>query len=162
MNAFELRTHKQASKRLVSGFSFKAIKKNDLPKPLHKLSGSRIKSTGLLAVSETHKVVMYWRDGALRTDCAFYAHLFCELQNKTLYPLLEFHFHPSHKGIHVKVPCETELDYSERHLVQAPELNLTTQSDLDPRNEQDLKQLISAFCSACGVSMDQAGDLWSA
>ena len=162
MNATELRAHKQASKRLVSGFAFKSIKKNDLPKPLHKLSGSRIKSTELLTVSDSHKVVMYWRDGALRTDSAFYAHLFCELQNKKLYPLLEFHFHPSHKGVHAKLPCKTELDYSERHLVQAPELNLLTQSALDPRNEQDLKQLIATFCKACGISMDQEGDLWSA
>lgn len=161
MNAIELRDHKQAPKRLASNITFKSVKKNDLPKPLHKLSGSRVKCTELLTVSDTHKVVMYWRDGELRSDSAFYAHLFCESQDKKLLPLFEFHYHPSHKGVHAKLACETEVTYLERHLVQAPELSLMAVCSLDPRTEQDRSQLIAKFCKACGISMNQEGDLWS-
>jgi hypothetical protein len=104
---------------------------------------------------------MYWRDGELRTDSAFYAYLFCESEDKKLLPLLEFHFHPSHKGVHAKLPCETESSYVGRRLVQAPELSVMRFCKLDPRLELDRAQLIENFCIVCGINMNREGDLWS-
>ena len=86
------------------------------------------------------------------TDSAFFGWLLCELQNGVLYPLLEFHYHPSHKGVHAKMPCNTELDYTQRQLPQAPELNLKALPGLDPRTEDG-----RAICALFEVHEDAGG-----
>ena len=161
MTPKELATHKAAVKRLVGLPSFKSIKRGKLPKPLHKLGGPRLQATELLEVSDSHRAVFFLRDGELRTDCAFLAYLFCVLSDGGLYPLFEMHFHPSHKGVHAKLPCNTELNFASRLLPGAPELALSGGNTLDPRVDEDRRFLIGRFCDACGVAMGKEGGLWN-
>lgn len=151
MTPKELKDHKLVAKQLSGVPVFKALKRGKLPKPLHQLGGPRVRSTGMLEVSADHVVVMYWRDGAIFTDRSFYGYLFCRLRDGGLSPIFEFHWHPSHKGFHCKMPCKTTPNYTNRMLPGAPELALRTKR-LDPKNEQDLVQLVHAFCMWCGIS----------
>ena len=111
------------------------------------MGSSRIQATDLLSVSDTHRVVLMWRDGETRQDSAFMAWMFCLLENQDLYPLFELHFHPSHKGVHCKLPCKTENDYTSRQLPGAPELDLFTLEGLDPRVDVDRQKLTLQFYS---------------
>ena len=159
MTPKELADHKAVSKRLVSVVAFKSLKRGKYPKPLHKVGGPRMQSTDLIEVSDTHRVVFIWRDGELRTDSAFFGYLFCILGTGELSPLFEMHFHPSHKGLHVKLPCKTESDYTSRMLPGAPELALSVRHDIDPRLEKDRDVLIDRFCGSCGIAMGSVGGI---
>lgn len=161
MTPKELAQHKTAAKQLLGRPVFKKLKRGKLPKPLHKMGAARIMSTDLLSVSATHQVVFMWRDGETLQDSAFMAWMFCVLENQSLYPLFELHFHPSHKGVHCKLPCKTESDYTNRQLPGAPELELLTTEGLDPRIETHRHQLTMQFCEACGISLAQEEDLWT-
>ncbi|MFZ2269550.1 MAG: hypothetical protein WAV95_18395 [Azonexus sp.] len=162
MTPAELSQHKAAPKRLSATPSFHKTKAGlKLPKPFEKMRGRNLYSTGELAVSDTHRVFFFWRDGDLLSDSKFFGWLMCELKNGQLYPLFEFHYHPSHKGVHAKLPCKTQLDYTQRQLPQAPELALKTGHDLDPRTEEGRQALIHQFCKACGISMGREGGLWN-
>lgn len=161
MSPKDLAKHKTAAKRLLGAPAFKKLKRGKLPKPLHKMGGARILSTDLLPVSDTHQAVFMWRDGETLQDSAFMAWMFCILENQSLYPLFELHFHPSHKGVHCKLPCNTENDYTNRQLPGAPELELLTVKGLDPRIEAHRQQLILQFCEACGITLATEEDLWT-
>lgn len=152
MTPKELREHKNASKHLPSVPEFKKIKRGKMPKPFHALGGARTWATALIDVSDIHCVLFYYRDGALLTDTSFFGHFICRTRNG-LYPLLNFHWHPSHKGFHCKIPCDAQIDYTNRMLPGAPELALKTFPTLDPRNEDDRLQLIHQFCTACGITL---------
>jgi len=157
MSPQELKSHKEHTKRLASlpVFTPLAKKKNGLPKPLDMLGRRKeVFGSGLMKVSDTHIAFFLYRDGEILTDRAFYGYLFCELKNASLYTLYEFHWHPSHKGIHCKLPCNTDNNYAGRLLVQAPELQIQSSSSLDPANEQDRLELVRMFCEKCGVSVD--------
>lgn len=149
MTPRELKAHKLAAKQLKSALVFKPRKRNKLPKPFKGLGGSRIQSTGMLDVSDTHVAFMYWRDGPILTDRSFYAYLFCRLANENLSPIFEFHWHPSHKGFH----CKTTEDYTNRTLVRGPELALTTPENLDPKVEDHRFKLIFEFCNLCRIDL---------
>lgn len=155
MSPFELREHKKFTKKLPEIPIFKSLTRrhNKLPKPFKTLGGPRIYATGLIKVSEVHVVFLYWRSGELLSDRAFYGYLLCKNNTGDLVPLFEFHWHPSHKGLHCKVPCKTALDYTGRLLPQAPELNIKTPSNLDPQIEDDRLKLVAIFCEACGVGL---------
>jgi hypothetical protein len=155
MKPRELAKHKSAPKSLATVPTFKPLKKNKLPKPLSRIGGGRVKATELLRVSPDHLAILVWRDGEILTDRAFFGFLFCTLASGALSPVFEFHWHPSHKGIHCKVPCNTSSDYTNRFLPGAPELNLKTPSILDPRSENDRLVLIHLFCKACGISLPE-------
>jgi hypothetical protein len=157
----ELARHKSAIKRLIDIPTFKQMKRGKWPKPFHRMGNVRLFATEPIAVSETHVAVFIWRDGAVLSDTAFFAHLFCRLSNNALYPLFEFHWHPSHKGIHAKLPCQTESDYTNRQLPGAPELALNTDRQFDPRAEADRLRLIAEFCDACGIVLGDAYTLWN-
>ena len=162
MSPKDLASHKAASKRMVSVPGFKTMKRGKLPRPLHKMGGSRIQATELISVSDTHNAFFAWRDGEIRSDSAFYAYLFCVLGDGALSPLFILHLHPSHKDIHAKLPCKTENDYTNRELPGAPELKLSTHRDnLDPRKDQDRQYLIEYFCDAYGITMGTEGGLWN-
>ena len=161
MNPKELAAHKSAPKRMATLPSFKAMKRGKLPKPLHKMGGPRLQGTEVVEVSDTHRAIFMWRDGEQRTDRAFYAYLFCVLETGELHPLFEMHFHPSHKGLHAKLPCKTQYDYASRFLPGAPELGIKSPPDLDPNNELHRNQLIDIFCSSCGIKIGSEGGLWN-
>ncbi|MCM2493284.1 hypothetical protein ACVCIH_17795 [Burkholderia glumae] len=167
MKARDLTAHKNAHKVLTESPAFFPMKRGKLPKPFAKMGGGRLFCTKLVTVSSDHQVLFCWRTGEVLTDTAFYGYLICPLANGALSILLEFHWHPSHKGIHCKVPCGTDLDYTSRLLVQAPELRLKGDASLDPREEADRSKLIALFCSACGISLGPADhtsrqmDLWN-
>lgn len=162
MTPDELVQHKAALKRLVSMPSFHKPKSGPkLPKPFHAMRGPRLHASGEVKVSEEHSVFFFWRDGDLLTDSQFFAWLMCVQENGQLHPLFEFHYHPSHKGIHAKLPCRTSLDYTARQLPQAPELNLKTHGNLDPRTEKGRLALIHQFCKACGIQIGPAANLWN-
>ncbi|MCW2313970.1 hypothetical protein [Rhodoferax antarcticus] len=162
MTPAELTQHKAAPKRLASAPAFTKLKRGKLPKPFNKMGGGeRWHSTGEIKVSESHRIFAFWRDGEELTDRAFFAWLMCELQNGGLYPLFEFHYHPSHKGVHAKLPCKTELDYTNRQLPQAPEFELACPGEIDPRTEEGRLRLMHRFCQACGIAQGREGGLWN-
>jgi hypothetical protein len=162
MTPQELAKHKQAPKRLAALPAFKAMTKSaKKPKPFHKMGGARYQWTEVQAVSDIHRIVFIWRNGELRTDASFFAYLFYIPQSGELYPLTEFHFHPSHKGGHIKVPCETEYDYIERFLPGAPELQISGVDALDPRLDEHRSILIDRFCRAVGIKTGKDDGLWN-
>lgn len=161
MTPKELTQHKNAAKQLRGMPVFKPLKRGKLPKPFHKMGAARLMSTDLLSVSDSHRVVLMWRDGETLQDSLFMAWMFCVLENQSLYPLLELHFHPSHKGVHCKLPCNTENDYTNRQLPKAPELELMTATGLDPRIDVHHQQLILQFCEACGITLASKEDTWT-
>ena len=145
MTPRELKAHKSALKHLNDIPVFKPQKRGKLPKPFKGLGGVRIESTGMIDVSNDHVAFMYWRDGEILTDRSFFGYLFCRLANDNLSPVFEFHWHPSHKGLHCKTPCKTSSDYTNRTLPGAPELALKTKPVLDPKIPVDRLKLIIAF-----------------
>jgi hypothetical protein len=149
----ELAAHKAAVKKLTETPTFHPMKRGKLPKPFNKMGGTRMHATKLIRVSTDHQLLFLWRDGETHADRSFYGYLLCDLGQDALGVVLEFHWHPSHKGIHCKVPCETELNYTNRLLVSAPELALSGSLMLDPRDESDRQQLVSRFCEVCGVTL---------
>lgn len=162
MTPNELAQHKAAHKRLAAVPVFHKTKGScKLPKPFDRMRAPKLYTTGALRVSDTHQVFFFWRDGELLSDSKFFGWLMCVLKNGALSPLFEFHYHPSHKGVHAKLPCNTTLDYTERQLPQAPELALKTSGDIDPRTNDGRLKLIHQFCAACGIEQGSEGGLWN-
>ena len=147
-----LREHKLAHKMLVGTPDFRNIKRKKLPRPFQQIGGDRIHGTPLLEVSDDYVLFFYYRDGETLQDRSFYGYLLHKVA-KGLYPILEFHWHPSHKGFHCKVPCDTLNDYTNRVLPGAPELRMRTDARLDPREPNDRLKLIHVVCNACGVTL---------
>ena len=160
MTPQELQGHKEAAKKLRAVPVFRSMKQSSrLPKPFDRMKG-RLHTSGEITVGEAYKVFIFWRDGEELSDSAFMAWLMFVTRSGSLIPLFEFHYHPSHKGVHAKLPCRTELDYAGRQLPAAPEFNLKTQSGVDPRSDEGRLQLLHQFCVACGIEMNDDGDLW--
>lgn len=156
MTPIELREHKRHCKKISALPTFTPLNKknNRLPRPLDQLGRRKdAHSSGMIRVSDSHVAFFLYRDGEILTDRSFYGYLFCELQNSTLSTLYEFHWHPSHKGIHCKLPCNTANNYAGRLLVQAPELQIASASTLDPAKESDRKLLVEMFCKKCGIEL---------
>lgn len=156
----ELRRQKAVEKRLLQFPDFKTHKRNKYPRPFHRLGGARVHSTGFVDVSDGHAAFMLWRDGKELTDRLFLANLFLKISGGNYYPLFEFHWHPSHKGIHCKLPCKTDSDYSNRQLPGAPEFDITKNypRTLDPREPFDRIELIKLFCEKCGITLPESND----
>lgn len=136
--------------KCLRGVVFKPLRKRQLPKPLHLLGGARLSHSGLLAVSTQLHVVFLVRAGETLARRAFFGYLFQQTPHGLL-PLVILHYHPSHKGVHLLLNCETARDYTERQLPGAPELALRTHVALDPDRQQDRNQLITLFCERCGI-----------
>lgn len=154
MKPRELRDHKRAIKVLKDLPVFKPIKRNTLPKPFDQLGRrSHVYAAGPISISTDHALVFLYRDGEIFTDSCFYGYFACVLANGSFSLLMEFHWHPSHKGLHCKTPCGSQENYSGRLLAHAPELNLASDCTLDPRMEGDRLELIRLFCKACNVTM---------
>lgn len=160
MDPRQLKVQKAQPKRLQSTPSFKTLKKGKLPKPLAKLGGPRLSATDPIEVSPNHLVVFVWKDGEILTDRAFYGWLFKKVGTDNLYPLMTMHWHPCHKGLHIKVPCKTTLDYTNRDLPGAPELDIHTAMTYDPKSENDRLALMDAFCRAAGIKLGAEESLW--
>jgi hypothetical protein len=153
MEPKELAAHKQVSKKLRTTPTFRPMTKGKWPRPFNRMARPRVQATELIRVSDDHSVLFIWRDGEALEDRSFYGHLLCSVSQGDLYPLLEFHYHPCHKGVHCKVPCQTALDYRNRLLPGAPELNLKTSRVFDPGLAEDRAALIVLFCSTAGISI---------
>ncbi len=151
MNTLELINHKRLTKRLSNAPIFAKTRKGKLAKPFHKMGGNNLYHA-TCQVSDSHVAYFFWKDGELRTDSKFYAWLML-IQGANLYPLLEFHYHPSHKPVHAKIPCDTDRDYTNITLPGAPELNIGMLGKVDPRTEIGRLKLIEAFCKACGITL---------
>lgn len=165
MHPKELAAHKCAPKLLAAAPRFRKLARNALPKPFNRIGRQGSQSTDLLAVSDDHRVLFMWHDGPERTDRSFYAYLLSVSRNGDLYPLFEFHYHPAHKGLHCKVPCQTGANYRNRLLPGAPELNLKPAREFDPASEHDRAALIKVFCNAVGIETmfedDRQAKLWN-
>ena len=157
MNKSEIHEHKRSPKRLIEMPKFGLMKKAKLPGYLGRMKCKRLHSTPLTDVSDEHAIVFYWRDGEALSDTAFFAALFTKLHGGNVYPLFEFHWHPSHKGFHCKTPCGSPLDYTNRSLPQAVELNMRTKAHLDPRNERHREELVHIVCRACNIELGPSG-----
>jgi hypothetical protein len=150
MDRRELRQRIRASKSL-SSLDFRPLRHGSLPRPLKELGGPRISATKLLDVGNDMKVVFLARSGATLERRAFFAYLFEEGGNGLL-PLVILHYHPSHKGLHLLVNCETGRDYTGRQLPGAPELNIDTPKIYDPDSPADRIELAVVFCTRLGIS----------
>lgn len=167
MTPKELNNHKKYPKALANWPSYKPLKKGKLPRPFAKIGGGLLQCSGLLRVSDIHRLVFIVKTGEVFTDCHFYAHLLYETDRGDLFPLFEFHWHPNHKGFHCKTPCRASIDYTNRMLPGARELAMTTKM-WDPRKARDLTNLMTVVCQTCGVETpqeaaeeaDQQMDLW--
>jgi hypothetical protein len=147
-----LALHKRDLKILPDPPVFALMKRGKLPKPLHQIGGPRVRMTQLLQVAEQYSVWFMWKDGETVEQTAFYAYLFRHVGESNLYPLCHFHWHPSHKPLHIKTPCGSDLNYTNRSLPSSNELHLKPYDKrYDPRIEQDRLQLVEVFCRACGI-----------
>lgn len=161
MTPKELAAHKSSFKTMNKYPTFKPLtkKNNGFPKPLDALGRRKgAQASGLIKVSGTHSIFFLFRDGEILTDRAFYGYLFCHLQNNDLSTIFEFHWHPSHKGLHCKLPCRTSLSYVGRLLVNAPELSINMSQPHNPAEETGRQALIRLFCKACGVTITISDD----
>lgn len=156
MDRRELRSRKLQTKSLPA-VEFRPLRKGSLPRPLKELGGPRLTASKLLEVASGLKVAFVARSGDTLERRAFFAYLF-EERNDVLVPLAILHYHPSHKGVHLIVNCETERDYSGRQLPGAPEFPLATGRLLDPEDPDDRSKLILAFCKRCNISIGNAED----
>jgi hypothetical protein len=154
MKKKSLAQHKLEPKQLTSSPVFSPIKRGKLPKPLHQIGGPRVQATQLITVGEKYSVWFMWRNGETLEQRAFYAFLFYHVGESGLYPLCHFHWHPSHKPIHIKTPCGSDLNYTNRGLPGAHEMHLKPFGKrFDPRFDQDRLKLIEVFCKACGIKV---------
>lgn len=153
MQRSSLSAHKKEPKTLDAVPEFAHIKRGKLPKPLHTMGGPRVQATKLLPVAEKYSVWFMWKDGETIEETAFYGFLFAHAGMKgNLYPLCHMHWHPSHKLLHVKTPCDSDLDYTNRGLPGAKELHVNGgEKGFDPRDAQHRLQLIEIFCKVCGI-----------
>jgi len=161
-----LRQHKREPKVLADIPTFSPLKKNTLPGQYRRLGRPRAHGSKLLPVSNSHSVFFIWRDGDIFTDRHFYGYLVDCLPGEKYRTLLEFHWHPSHKGFHCVTPCGSDVDYTGRMLTHCQELNLTTRPHLDPAKDDDRLALIEFFCQICGIQIqnrndDRSGLLWN-
>ncbi len=168
MKKTELKNYKIQPKHLSKTPIFTPLRRKHLPKPFNQIGGARITSSGMIDVSDEFTVLFVCRDGEALTDTAFYGYLMCKLSNGNLYPITEYHWHPSHKGQHIKTPCGTELNYTNRMLPRAPELScaIGINRQPDPRDEKDRIILIEHFCKITGISItssndDKTHELWA-
>lgn len=144
--------HKKVKKALLDTPVFSIIKRGKLPKPLDRVGGPQVQATGLIDVAEGYSAWFMWKGGETLVQTAFYGFLFHHVGQNNLYPLCHFHWHPSHKPIHFKSPCDSDLNYTNRGLPAARELNLASpEVPYDPRVEVDRLRLIELFCKACGI-----------
>lgn len=151
MDRRELRKRKGAPKSL-RGLEFKPLRRGALPKPLKELGGPRLTASRLLDVGSGMKVVFIVRSGDALERRAFLGYLF-EGHEGALVPLAILHYHPSHKGIHMLVNCETDRDFTGRQLPGAPELALKTARALDPMDPNDRNELVLVFCKRCNIAI---------
>lgn len=161
MTPHELKLQKLAPKRLPVIPQFKPLKKGRLPKPFARMGGARISSTDLIEVSPAHEVIFLWKDGQILTDRSFYAWLFKKIAGDGRYPLVEMHWHPSHKGLHIKTPCNSVSDYTDRQLPGAMELSVGSRQVYDPQRDADRASLICTFCAIAGIELGLENSLWA-
>jgi len=159
MKRHALKAQKLQPKRLAEKPVFKAIKKGKFPRPFARMGGPRMSATELIDVSPSHQVFFLWKDGQILTDRSFYAWLVKRVGTSSLYPLLEMHWHPSHKGLHIKTPCQATVDYTDRQLPGAKELDIRTVEMYDPKDEDGRLQLIGKFCEIAGIDLGPEGAL---
>ena len=152
MEARQLRVHKDASKVLARPPVFKPVKRGKLPRPFHRMGGTRLTSTGMVKLALDYWTIFFVRDGSALSDTAFLGYLMYELPSQELTPLFELHWHPGHKGFHCKTPCRDSRDFAGRQLPGVRELSMKT-LPLDPRVEAHRQELIAVFCGACGIGL---------
>ena len=109
----------------------------------------------LLSVAPNQVVLFAYKRAALLEDCKFWAYWGFLLATGEFQPMAEWHYHPSHKGIHCKVPCGTDKDYTSRMLAQAPELSVCPQKMPDVRTSAGIDQLIGIVCEKLSIHMPQ-------
>jgi hypothetical protein len=166
MDRVDLRAHKDAAKVLPSVPAFKNLKRGKLPRPLNRAGGPMLYSTGLVSVGSDYLSCFLYKTGELLSDTHFYGYLFRRTGVGELFPLFEFHWHPSHKGFHCKMPCGDSRDFTNRLLPGTRELRMKTQQ-LDPRDEAHRAELIMVFCRACGIRLgwlqqdERQADFWN-
>jgi len=142
---------KRTGKKPLSECHFAPAKKGKLPKPLDRLGGPRLKVTPVYDVGDGLKVIFVWKTGPYLETRSLYGRLFQETERGML-PIVRLDYHPSHKNLHVKVNCETEIDLVNRDLVKTKEFSLTNVA-LDPDIEEDRLHFVAIFCERFGIRL---------
>lgn len=154
MDKYELRDHKKAPKSLAGKITWSPLKKGVLPNQYKTLGRRpRVSCSGIREVSSRHGVLFLWKDGDILTDSAFYGYFIEILPADKMRTILEFHWHPDHKGYHCVVPCNSDSDFTDRMLRNCHELNLKQSTILDPRDDKDRHVLINQFCEIVGIQL---------
>lgn len=154
MQRRELRNIKRLPKA-IGKFAFKKLKKGDLPEPWKKMGGPRLKTTGLLSADNEHVAVFITRDGETQDRKLFMGFLSRRVA-AGYEPVYILHYHPSHKGVHAQINCESELNYVNRQLPGAKEFALKSPDNLDPVD--DALQLVGLFCDRFGIQIKPQGE----
>jgi hypothetical protein len=82
---------------------------------LKELGGARLTASRLLDVGAGMKAIFIVRSGDVLERRAFFGYLLEEHEG-ALMPLAILHYHPSHKGVHMLVNCETGRDFTGRQV----------------------------------------------
>ena len=150
MKRQELLKLKRAPK-VLREIKFRSVQKGAYPRPFDKLSGSKLRVSGLIDVGDDRlKVMFLWKDGDILERRSFYGYLMTDIDG-VLVPLAIMHYHPSHKGLHMLTNCEVDRDFSGRLLPGARELAMSTPTGIDPSIDSDRNRLVNIFCERCGI-----------
>lgn len=143
--------------KAIGSFTFKKMKKGDLPEPWKKVGGARFKTTGLLTAHSDPElyVAFITRDGESRDRKLFMGFLLRRVP-AGYEPLYILQYHPSHKLVHAQLNCESSYNYVNRQLPGAKEFSLNSPLDLDPVD--DSLQLVGLFCDRFGIQIKPQGE----
>jgi len=150
-----LRQIKQTAGRRLSGVESIPARRAKLPKPLDKLAGGNLRATPLYEVGGDIRATFVWRTGDILEKRALFGHLFRNTA-RGIEPLARLDYHPSHKNLHVVLPCDVSIDLTNRHVVQGRELALR-KVELDPDNETDRRRFVSTFCERFNIKLGEEG-----
>lgn len=122
------------------------------PRPLNAFKNSYWVSD-VLDVATNQVVCFAYKQSSSLVDSKFYAYWGLRNSKNELIPLMNFHYHPSHKGIHARFACKTTELFTSRYLVVAPELNLHKKHQPDIRTQEGINELICLFCKSAGIEL---------
>ena len=157
MNPRQLAEFKNMKKTMEPNPSFhQGTHSKSYPKPLNRFKSSSMVSD-LIYVADKQVVLFAYKQSELLIDCKFYAYWGTLIDGKFT-PIMIVHYHPSHKGMHAKVPCKTDRDYTSRELPGAPELQIHKDKLPDMRTERGINELITLFCKSAGIMIQNASN----
>ncbi len=158
MSRSQLTQVKRTEKHLLN-VEFKPIRKNNLPRPLHRVGGPRLQSSKMLNIGDNYRACFIWKTAQEWEGRSLYGWLFEETA-KGLLPLARMDYHPSHKPLHLVLNCESGIYLVNRNLVGCKEYIIMPDSRFDPDSSYDRDRFINIFCAKLNIRLGE-GELLS-